>query len=206
MTPSSSSWIRASSGYDRTRARQLYSTIEQRLAALPGVDGASLSAAVPFGMVRLGTRVQPAGAAPVPDNQMLRANFNSVGADYFTTVGLRLLRGRGFTAAEANQPGGPAVAVIDEVLAKKLWPNGDALGQHLQFGGQSSATGKRDPADIAPGESVEVIGITPTVRSAVFEKQPAGMIYLPVARVVPEQHLPLCPLSTARAWERFCRC
>jgi putative ABC transport system permease protein len=62
------------------------------------------------------------------------------------------LRGRAFTAAEATQPGGPPVAIIDEVLAKKLWPNGDALGQHLQFAGEKTTAPKSDSGDINPGE------------------------------------------------------
>ena len=175
------------SGYDRPRARQLYSTIEQRLAALPGAEKASISATVPFGMVRLGKRVQPTGATPsqdagATDSQALRVNFNSVGADFFRTAGLPLLRGRTFTAAEAAQPGGPAVAIIDEVLAKKLWPAGDALGQHIQFAGANTAPAIPQSGEINPGEPIEVIGIVPPVRSGVFEKQPAGALYLPFAR------------------------
>ena len=175
------------SGYDRTRARQLYGSIEQRLAALPGVEQASISGTVPFGMVRLAKRVQPAGAAPVVEAnsggpQPFRANYNSVGSEYFTTVGLPLLRGRTFTAAEATQPGGPRVAIIDEVLARKLWPNGDALGQYVQFAGPITAGPKSDSGDINPGESIEVVGIVPAVRNAVFEKQPGGALYLPFAR------------------------
>ena len=175
------------SGYDRPRARQLYSAIEQRLAALPGVERASVSATVPFGMVRLPKRVQRAGAAPAPDAngadaQSLRVIFNSIGADYLATAGLPLLRGRGFTAAEATQAAGPAVAIIDEVLAKKLWPDGDALGQHIEFAGDKTVGVKPDSGDINPGEGIEIVGIVPAVRSGVFEKQPAGAIYVPFAR------------------------
>jgi hypothetical protein len=171
------------SGYDRARARQLYGAIEQRLAALPGVETVSISATVPFGMVRLARRVERAGAAPSADvAQALRANFNSVGADYFNAVGLPLLRGRGFTAAEATQPGGPAVAVIDEVLAKKLWPEGDALGQHLQLAGPAPVGPKGDSGDLVAGEGIEIVGIVPAVRHAVFEKQPGSALYLPFAR------------------------
>ena len=66
------------------------------------------------------------------------ATWNSVDEDYFATVGLPLLRGRAFTGAEATQPGGPAVAIIDDVLAKRLWPNGDALGHRIQFASSDS--------------------------------------------------------------------
>ena len=174
------------SGYDRERARQLYRTIEERLASVAGAERASVSATVPFGMVRLARRVQPAGV-PMPDPSVagrsgLRVNFNAVGADYFGTVGLPLLRGRSFNAAEATQPSGAAVAVIDEVLAKKLWPNGEALGQHIEFAGDRPAATAARGGDIQAGEPMQVIGIVPAVRSAVFEKQPAGAVYLPFAR------------------------
>jgi hypothetical protein len=68
--------------------------------------------------------------------------------------------------------------MIDEVLAKKLWPNGDALGQQLQFAGTAASSD-----NVGPGEPIEVVGIVPAVRAAVFEKQQAsGAIYLPFAR------------------------
>jgi predicted permease len=154
--------------YDRARAQQLYTAVEQRVATLPGVERASISATVPFGMVRLARRVQSAGAIGAVDREGLRASFNSVGADYFTTVGLPLRHGRAFTTAEATQPGGPAVAIIDEVLAKKLWPEGDALGRHIEVANESGP--------------FEIVGIVPAVRNAVFEKQPGSAVYLPFAR------------------------
>ncbi len=45
-----------------------------------------------------------------------------------------MIPGRAFTEAEATQPG-PKVAIIDEVLAKRLWPDGDAVGRRIQYGG-----------------------------------------------------------------------
>jgi hypothetical protein len=73
---------------------------------------------------------KPATAA---EGRAFTASYNSVGADYFKTVGLALLRGRPFNVAEAMHQTSPRVAIIDEVLAKKLWPNEDALGQQIQF-------------------------------------------------------------------------
>jgi len=48
-------------------------------------------------------------------------------------MGLPLLYGRAFTMSETEIPGAPPVAIIDEVLAKKLWPEGDALGQRIEW-------------------------------------------------------------------------
>src|SRR5712692_11821876 len=91
-------------------------------------------------MFELSSKVQRAGVHLSPDAKPATAGdglafdvpWNSVGADYFSTVGLPIVRGRGFTEAEATQPG-PKVAIIDEVLAKKLWPDADALGQRIQY-------------------------------------------------------------------------
>jgi hypothetical protein len=53
--------------YDQTRSLDLYRTLEERLAALPGVERASISSTVPFGLVTLDKSVQRGGANPAPD-------------------------------------------------------------------------------------------------------------------------------------------
>src|SRR5438874_1181166 len=126
-------------GYDQKRGQDLYRNLEERLAALPGVEHASISATVPYGMISLSRNVQRAGLQPAPDAKpataaeglAFSAAWNTVGADYFATVSLPVIRGRVFTQAETTQPAGPMVAIVDEVLARKLWPDGDALGQRI---------------------------------------------------------------------------
>ena len=96
-------------GYDQARSLNLYRTLEEKLAALPGVERASISATVPFGMLSMNKLVQRAGVNPAPDAKPATAadglafdsGWNSMGAEYFTTVGLPVLRGRAFNAAEA---------------------------------------------------------------------------------------------------------
>ncbi len=185
-------------GYDQTRAQNLYRTLEERLAALPGVEHASISSTVPFGIVSLSKAVQRAGVNPAPDSKpasaadglAFGARWNSVGADYFSTVGLRLLRGRAFNAAETTQGGEAKVAIIDDVLAKKLWPEGDALGQEIQFAAESAPRAKGDGGggigkqSTGRGEAkqrVEVVGIVPYTRENLFDKNPSGALYLPFA-------------------------
>jgi predicted permease len=175
-------------GYEPKRAQELYRNLNERLAALPGVEHASISSMVPFGMFDLSRKVQRAGFRLAPDAKPTTAAeglafdvaWNSVGADYFSTVGLPLTRGRGFTETEATQPG-PKVAIIDEVLAKKLWPDGDAVGQRIQYADQKGGTS----ADVnsEEKESMEIVGIVPATRHALFEtEEPVGGIYLPFAR------------------------
>ena len=178
-------------GFDRKRAQELYRVLGERLGALPGVQHASISALVPFGNNTIRRSVQRAGLYPESDSQPVTAedglsfspNWNSVGSDYFAAVGLPLLRGRAFTLAEATQPGGPPVAIIDEILAKKLWPDGNALGQRIQFPkGRNPVPEKLEEGEIKRGEAIEIIGIVPAITFKMFEAEPPGALYLPFAR------------------------
>ncbi len=187
-------------GYEPKRAQELYLNLNEKLAALPGVERASISSIVPFGMFELTRKVQRAGLRLAPDAKpataadglAFEASWNSVGADYFSTVGLPMVRGRAFAESEATQPG-PKVAVIDEVLAKKLWPDSDALGQRIQYAAANAPSAQGgggghvgSSADVSEeekqGETIEIVGIVPATRHALFEKEPAGGIYLPFAR------------------------
>ena len=188
-------------GCDQTRSLQLYRAACDRLAALPGVQAASIASIVPFGLFTLNRPVQRAGAKPAPDAHPTTAadglafnvRWSSVGADYFATMGLPLRRGRAFTKIEAETPGAPPVAIIDEVLAKKLWPEGDALGQRIQWaesgtptapGGGSGTMGASD--DIArraqDPPSVEIVGIVPATRWDLFQSGVGGQIFVPFAQ------------------------
>jgi len=167
-------------GYEPDRARELYQNLNARLAALPGVEQVSISATVPFGMISSDKNVQRAGVNPgayatpstAAEGLAFMAAWNSVGANYFSTVGLPVLRGRAFTEAEATQPG-PSVAIIDEPLAKKLWPGGDALGQRVQYAGEKEQQ----------NQTIEIVGIVPVTRHALFaSEEPDGSIYVPFAR------------------------
>jgi putative ABC transport system permease protein len=186
-------------GYEPKRAQELYRNLNERLAALPGVEHASISSIVPFGMFELSRKVQRAGLRLGPDAKpataaeglAFEAAWNSVGADYFSTVGLPVVQGRAFSEAEATQPG-PKVAIIDQVLAKKLWPEADALGQRIQYAGENAPSAEGGGAHVGRSadlneeekqqETIEIVGVVPATRHALFEKEPAGGIYLPFAR------------------------
>jgi predicted permease len=189
------------SGYDPARSLRLYRAVSDRLAALPGVQAASIASTVPFGMYTLNRPVQRAGAKPAPGSRPTTAaeglafnvRWSSVGADFFAAMRLPLLRGRTFTRSEAEMPGAPPVAIVDDVLAKKLWPEGDALGQRIQWaesttptaaGGGSGILGMSDGiakrAEDPP--SVEIVGVVPATRWEVFQSQVGGQIYVPFAQ------------------------
>ncbi|MGE3274607.1 MAG: ADOP family duplicated permease [Vicinamibacterales bacterium] len=164
-------------GLSSPQVLDLYSRVTTRLAALPG-SRAAVGALVPLGMVHIGREVRRAGIQ-VPDDakpatpetgRALGADWNAVSGEYFDVMGVSLLQGRTFTAAESFQAGGPPVVILDEVLARKLWPDGSALGQQVQF---TVRDGGR------PDLTYDVVGIAATTRRDLFEKEPSGAVYEP---------------------------
>ncbi len=104
--------------------------VQEKVSAMAGVRSASFSDGLPMTRLRLTKfvvegRTPPArGSEPTAD---MRGIFSST---YFDTVGIRLIAGRNFTAEElANKA---PVLVINQTMAKRLWPNEDAVGQHLR--------------------------------------------------------------------------
>jgi predicted permease len=102
----------------------------EKVATTPGIEHASFSDGLPLTRLRI-TRylvegqVPPArGSEPTAD---MRGIFNS---DYFPTMGMRLIAGRNFTVAELAEK--KPVLVINQSLAKQLWPNDDPIGKHLR--------------------------------------------------------------------------
>jgi predicted permease len=188
-------------GYQQEQGMQLYRAAGERLASIPGVQSASISAVVPFGMVSLSRSVQIAGVNPPPDSKpataaeglAFNARWNSVGADYFATMGLPVLRGRAFSSAETDAKGAPGVVIIDEVLAAKLYPEGDALGRSIQFadrnapraaGGGGSSTGASSSISKQETDapSLEIVGIVRPMKWELFGDSSNGAMYVPFAQ------------------------
>lgn len=177
-------------GYDEARSLDLYRRVEERLAALPGVKNASIGAIVPFGFINIGRSVRRAGLAPDPDSRpataaeglAFDARWNAVGADYFAALGQPLRSGRGFNAAEAGSRGAPAVAIVDEVLARKLWPDAEALGQRIQFVERDAEKAAASGGVAQQSQSLEIVGIVGQSRGDFFEREPRGAVYVPFAQ------------------------
>lgn len=171
-------------GYDEARALPDYAALETRLASLPGVEAASLGVTIPFGTTSFGERVRRAGpqaaegerpATPEAGRQF-NATWNAVGASYPRAMGLSLLRGREFTDAEAQRQGAPRVALVDEVLARQLWPEGDAVGQSIHIGEAPESP------EALPQPPVEVVGVISRLNADMFSKTPTGAVYVPFAQ------------------------
>jgi putative ABC transport system permease protein len=133
--------------------RQFYSRLVERLEATPGVTSAGVVTCLPFGC-HWGRFVKAEGAPPPTkseSNPVVLIRYAS--AAYFKTMGIQLLRGRVFTPNERN-PNGPHPVVINEQLARQLWPNvADPLGRRMIWNG-----------DTTTADWMTVVGIVKDVR------------------------------------------
>lgn len=178
-------------GYDEAQGRQVYRRLMERLRAIPGVQSASMASVVAFGDMTEGKTVQKGGTPPGFGKDGRRVGvpvvYYIVGADYFQTLGLPVLRGRGFTPAEEQDLKAPAVAIIDEPLARALFPGQDPLGQQIQLPAREDAAPARGSGIVLDGqgdtrEVMEVVGIVPGLRHELFDKSPVAHLYVPSGR------------------------
>jgi predicted permease len=163
-------------GYDEPRCKEMYQRLLRRLRNIPGIEAAGLAATVPFGNVSNGRSVRRADQLPVAtDNgeqefDTVGASYNVIGDDYFRALGVPMMRGRDFTPSETESAGGPKVVIIDELLARRLWPDEDPLGRLVGFG--------RNPSDQG-ADDMEVVGIVPTLIDDLFDPEPQPHVYVP---------------------------
>ena len=117
-----------------TTIRNFTDAVLARIRALPQVTSAAAASSVPFGGFGSSVEIEAVGKPAPSPGERLGARFTAVTPDYFSSLQIGLLEGRTFTSADA--PGSVPSAVINQTLARQLWPNEDPLGQKLQFGEQ----------------------------------------------------------------------
>jgi predicted permease len=118
--------------YDPAAAVAFERRVADRLKSLPGVKTVSLAAIVPLGSADMGTGVAIEGHEPKPDAPPLIVSQNVVSPGFFETLGIPVLRGRGFQDADWNK--GPEVGIINETTARRFWPGQEAIGKRLRVG------------------------------------------------------------------------
>lgn len=138
-----------------------------RLRALPGVASASLGCAAPLGGHCMITMVRRAGATVYPEGTRPDIGVDFVDHGLFETLGVPLLRGRGF--GPQDRRGSPPVVVLNETAARRLFPDGDALGRKVAIGTSLTPEGS---------EGAEVVGIVGDVLYDTPEKGVMPEVYV----------------------------
>jgi predicted permease len=152
--------------YSEAQTQQFYKQLVERSRSVPGIRAVALTSAVPMW--------DPDGVAVIPEAYQFPAGKDSVTVfgsrvdeNYFETMGVRLVQGRGFRETDSAET--PRVAVVNEQFAQHYWPGQDALGKRLRV----------LDADKPNNPWVEIVGVAKTGRYVWIAEPPTEFLYLP---------------------------
>jgi putative ABC transport system permease protein len=144
-----------------------YDTVRERIAALPGVAGAAYVSQLPLSGQNNDNFFEIEGRPAHEPGKGVTAQTRYVAAEYFSTMGIPILRGRGFTAQEARD--GAAVVLINEALARQYFPNQDPIGHRILL-------------NEGAVRAYELVGIVGDIRHFQLAVEPADEMYVPSVR------------------------
>ena len=144
-----------------------FNGIQDGLAAAPEIEFSTLASSIPLrGAVNqwliIDGRPKPAGEPP-------RVSYVIVGARYFETLGLPLLRGRRFTTLDGTP--GHQSAIVNQRFVDMFFPDDDPIGSRIHLGNANII--------IAPPPPLTIVGVSPTARQTSSQEQPDPVVYVP---------------------------
>jgi predicted permease len=154
-------------GYNEPRGRDFNRRALARVAAVPYVQSAALASNPPFGGYLARTVLIEGQEAAVGQKGHI-IDVDNVGAGYFRTAGIPVVKGRAFSAFDNENSN--KVAVVNQTMAKYFWPGGDdaAIGRHFHFFNDSTTW--------------EIVGIARDSTYMEIGERPRSMIYVPLAQ------------------------
>src|SRR6266498_1253326 len=162
---------------DPADARRLVFAAVQRARDLPGVKTAAIGTMLPYGNFTNSRRIMSAREAlptdPKAPDPGAGALFTAITPGYFDAIGVKLLRGRDFTQAEVENKDTPRVAIIDDEMARKLFPNTEAVGQHIRY--------TQPPKDGSPNDLL-VVGVVSSHRHDVQNDALNRRLFVPLSQ------------------------
>jgi predicted permease len=150
-------------GTSAEQSRAFYQQLQERVGAFPGVRSASLTKNVPLSGGRSRMFVEIEGYQPRP-NEDTELDVNTVGLDYFKTLGIPLLQGRDFDSRDTATSQG--VAIVNQELARRFLSGQNPIGRRLRTGGQS----------------LEIIGVARDSKYRNVRESPLPFIYFPLSQ------------------------
>jgi putative ABC transport system permease protein len=149
-------------GYDARRARLFQDELIARVQSIGGVESAAFSTATPFSYASVASApIAVDGYVPPPDQQPT-AEYNTIGPDYFSTLGIPIVSGRAFTPAD-DEDASP-VAVVDQTMAAQFWRGADPVGSRVRVNNQWRL----------------VVGVARSIQSRNFMEAPTPYFYVPL--------------------------
>jgi putative ABC transport system permease protein len=158
------------SRYPRERdITAFYKRVNERLKALPAVDSIGMTTNLPLTGISVNAAINPEGYPPTPAAQLPNAVASSVTPDFFRAMGIRLLAGRIFNERDMDEDA-PGVVVINNSMAKRLWPAEDPIGKRLRTSDDANAPLKT------------IVGVTADIRHESLNIPPRSEIFEPKFR------------------------
>ena len=155
------------------RVRQFYDQLAQRVRALPGVRTVGLTTVAPFSDGGNGQIFMIRGREPAPGQPNLVAQIRIVNPGYFPAIGTPLVRGR--LIDETDTANAAPVAVVDETLARRFWPDGNAVGREIRLGDASSTN-----------RWLTIVGVVASVKHGDVAEAAVRYAYVPLAQETTE--------------------
>jgi predicted permease len=154
----------------REAVNNFFESVEPRVKNLPGVQSVSAISILPLSGLVASIDFTIVGRPPVTTAETPVAQYRMIAPDYFRTMNIPILSGREFTGLDRPQT--LPVAIINQTLARRYWPDSDPVGSHLKV-----QDGADDPRE------VEIIGIVGNVRQKRLDDEPTADIYVPLQQV-----------------------
>ncbi len=155
--------------YKRPRAEAFYRELLRRAKALPGVESASLAYSVPLSYYATGGAIYAEGQVLNKDERAPGGQHNMVSPEYFANMRIPILSGRAFTDADTSTT--QLVAVVNQTMASRLWPNQDPIGRKFTYDGQEKK-----------GEPVTVVGVARNARNSDMMNDHRIYFYVPLTQ------------------------
>jgi len=143
-------------GYDEPRASALFAEALARVRALPGVQQAALAGQWPFS-INFSTHQVFVPDVQRPGDKTTPIQVTYVSPEYFETIGVPILQGRGFT--DADTPQSPKVVVVNETMARKYWPGRSPLGRRIRLRTSDGPT--FEVVGVAANHNLHTVGESP---------------------------------------------
>ena len=158
-------------------SRRLMFEMVQRARELPGVTASAIGTMLPYADFTTARRVLRTKDAmpsdPKATDPSINSLFTPITPGYCEALGIKLLRGRDFTQSECENKDARRVAIIDEEMAKKLFPNEDPIGQHIRY--------TQPPKDGSPND-MEIVGVVSKHRHNVQTDSLVCRLFVPLAQ------------------------
>jgi macrolide transport system ATP-binding/permease protein len=152
-------------GYNESQGAAFYRELLDRLHSLPAVPSAAFAQHIPLGFSSSSRDIVVEGFQMPPAQRSITVTSNIVSDGYFSLMRIPILAGRSFEAGDLASS--LHIAIVNEAMAKKYWPRGNAIGGRFRMNGK---------------ETIQVVGVAKTIKYRDASEPPLPFLYLPLSQ------------------------